>query len=111
MPNTGNFPIKIQPKNYSSGSSRHGSALTNPASIHEDVGSILGFIQWIKDPSCCELWCRSQTGSDLILLWLWHRLAAAVPIRPVAWELPCAVGLCGIAASRTMGNSFAISFT
>ena len=29
-------------------------------------------------------------GSDLALLWLWHRLAAAAPIRPLAWELPYA---------------------
>ena len=26
------------------------------------------------------------------MLWLWYRPAAAVPIRPIAWELPCAVG-------------------
>ena len=31
-------------------------------------------------------------GSDLVLLWLWHRLAAVALIRPLAWELPCAVG-------------------
>ena len=23
-----------------------------------------------------------------MLLWLWHRLAAVAPIRPLAWELP-----------------------
>ena len=27
-------------------------------------------------------------GSDPALLWLWYRLAAAAPIRPLAWELP-----------------------
>ena len=27
---------------------------------------------------------------DLVLLWLWHRLAAAAPIRPLAWEFPYA---------------------
>ena len=27
-------------------------------------------------------------SSDLALLWLWHRLAATAPIRPLAWELP-----------------------
>ena len=32
--------------------------------------------------------CRP--GSDPKLLWLWCRLAAAVPIRPLAWELPYA---------------------
>ena len=25
---------------------------------------------------------------DLMLLWLWHRLAAAAPIQPRAWEIP-----------------------
>ena len=27
-------------------------------------------------------------GSDLALLWLWRRLAATAPIRPLAWEAP-----------------------
>ena len=27
-------------------------------------------------------------GSDLELLWLWHRLASVAPIRPLAWEPP-----------------------
>ena len=29
-------------------------------------------------------------GSDLVLLWLWRRPAAAALIQPLAWELPCA---------------------
>ena len=29
---------------------------------------------------------------DLMLLWLWYRLAAVAVIRPLAWELPYAVG-------------------
>ena len=37
-----------------------------------------------------------RRGSDLALLWLWlwlwHRLAAAAPIHPLAWELPYAAG-------------------
>ena len=29
---------------------------------------------------------------DLVLLWLWRRLAATALIRPLAWEPPYAVG-------------------
>ena len=46
-------------------------------SIHEDVDLIPGPAQWVK---------------DLGLLWLWHRLAAAAPIWPRAWELPYVAG-------------------
>ena len=31
-------------------------------------------------------------GLDLALLWLWCRPAAAVPIRPLAWNPPYAAG-------------------
>ena len=31
-------------------------------------------------------------GSDPALLWLWRRLAATAPIRPLAWEPPYATG-------------------
>ena len=34
--------------------------------------------------------CRRS--SDSALLWLWHRLLAAAPIRPLAWEPPYATG-------------------
>ena len=33
-----------------------------------------------------------RRGSDLVLLWLWCRPAAVAPIRPLAWEPPCAAG-------------------
>ena len=29
-----------------------------------------------------------RCGLDLVLLWLWSRLAATAPIPPLAWELP-----------------------
>jgi len=33
-----------------------------------------------------------RLSSDVALLWLWCRPAAAAPIRPLAWELPSALG-------------------
>ena len=37
--------------------------------------------------SCgCGVGCRH--GLDLMLLWLWCRLAAVAPIGPLAWEPP-----------------------
>ena len=38
----------------------------------------------------CGVGCRC--GSGPILLWLWCRLAATVPIQPLAWEPPYAAG-------------------
>ena len=33
-----------------------------------------------------------RRSSDPVLLWLWHRLVAMAPIRPLAWKSPYAVG-------------------
>ena len=52
--------------------------IINLSSIHGDSGSTPGLTQWVKDP---------------LLLWLWHRLAAAAQIQPLAWEPPYATGM------------------
>ena len=39
----------------------------------------------------CGVGCRR--GSDLILLWLWRRPAAAALITPLAWESPYGAGV------------------
>ena len=63
--------------------------LTNPIRNHGVEGSIPGLPQWVKD-------LRHSVGhrcsSDPALLWLWHRLVAAAPIQPLAWEPPYATG-------------------
>ena len=38
----------------------------------------------------CGVGCRG--GSDPVLLWLWHKLAATAPIGPLAWEPPYGAG-------------------
>ena len=49
----------------------------NPTIIREDVGVTPGLAQWAE---------------DVAWQWLWHRLAAAAPIQPLAQDLPYATG-------------------
>ena len=51
--------------------------LTHMNSIYEDVDSIPGLDQWVK---------------DLALLWLWCKPAATAPVHPLAWEPLYAMG-------------------
>ena len=67
--------------------------LTNPTKNHEVAGSDPALAQWVKGSGVavsCGVGCRCS--SDPTLLWLWHRLVATAPIRPLAWEPPCAAG-------------------
>ena len=55
---------------------------------------IPGLTQWGKDLAGVAVSCDvgRRFGSDPEVLWQWRRLAAAAPIRPIAWKLPYAVG-------------------
>ena len=74
-------------------SSHHGAAETNPTRNHEALGTVPGFSQWLRVQHCHEHGVGHRRSSDLMLLWLWCRPAAAAPIGPLAWEPPYAMGM------------------
>ena len=67
--------------------------LRNPTRNHEIAGSIPGFAQWVGSSVAMNCGVGRRCGSDPKLLWLWRRPTATAPIRPLAWEPPCAVGV------------------
>ena len=73
-------------------SSHCGTAEINLTSIHEDEGLIPGLTQWVKGSSIVASYGVGHMHGP-VLLWLWCRPAAAALIRPLAQELPCAMGV------------------
>ena len=61
--------------------------LTSPTRNHEVSSSIPGLAH---KSVALSYGVGRRCGLDPELLWLWHRLAATAPIRPLAWEPPCA---------------------
>ena len=60
--------------------------------MRTQVGS-LASLSRLRIRCCNELWWSHRYGSQLSLLWLWYRPAAAALIRPLAWKPPYAKGL------------------
>ena len=51
LPFLAHHPLSLQQKKEKVVSCHCDSSVMNPASIHEDAGSIPGLAQWVKDPA------------------------------------------------------------
>ena len=65
------FKCSSKTKNVLLGAPVVAQQVTNPTSIHKDVGSICGHTHWVRTRDSHELWYRSQT-------WLRSCIAVAV---------------------------------
>jgi len=74
--------------------------LMNPTRNHEVAGSVPALAQWVNDHGVAVSCVGCRCGSDPVLLWLWRRLVATAPIRPLAWEPPYAAGAAQEIAKR-----------
>ena len=53
-----------------------------------------GLAQWIKNLALLQAVTQVEDMAQIRkLLWLWYRLVAMAPIQPLAWEIPCAMGV------------------
>ena len=81
--------------------------LRTQGSLCEDAGSIPGLARWLR--SCIATSCSvaHSCSLDLVLPWLWCRLAAVVLNQPLAQELPYATGVAVKKKERKMVLLFA----
>ena len=81
-------------------SSHHGSVVTQLVSMRTWVRS-LASLSGLRIWHCLSCGVGHRSALDLVLLWPWHRLAAAALIQPLAWKLVYAIP----AALKTEENS------